>query len=168
MSKKLIYSKRFLQPDIEEVIQAESEELKKDLKIYEDFVHKMRNESVFVPNPAKRKKADAFIEAARRLSIEKEMDMDIYEYTEFVSAVLFLDFSIFGNSPKRMIAELFDMCDVFSFSDCPDEDFDMSICFSVYTHDHYLAGQKCGDCGDGDYEDDYYEEDGGCVKESGI
>ena len=145
--KDLIYSKRYPTPWEKDDIAMEvaAPETPEEQKAAEESLHefwrKLREESVYVPIFGAEKKARLFIELAKMLSQNYELDIDIRRKAYFVLVDLHLYCAAYPGSMTQDFAELFNLCDQFSSFLQATEKSDFTLSLTLYTHKHYISGQ---------------------------
>lgn len=141
---KLIFSKRFPRLDADEMrAQAAEDPLESaPPPSFDKFLREVRENSVYVPIPDKIARRQRFIDLAKQLCLDYEIDTEIKEYGHFISVNLHLYCGAYTGTLKRMLSELVSMCDrVCSFRPKTGP-YDLTLSLDYYTHDHYISGRK--------------------------
>lgn len=136
---KTIYSKRFPRPDFEAMYEEAEKELKalkqtNQWQARKDHFRELRENCVFIANEDKINGRPRFIDLARQLSLDHEIDMDIQQFDHSVIVTLYLYYSIYVGAAKDLFAELLKLCDHISFYRNVREPFDLTLFLTYNTH----------------------------------
>lgn len=134
---KIIYSKRFPQMDPEQLCREAAEDAGDGTAPppFEEFLREVRENSVYVPRPDKLQNRQRFIDLAKQLSLDYEIDMDIKEHDHFISVNLHLYCGAYTGTCKDMLSGLLDLCDRICFFKLKTEPCDFTLSLDYMTHD---------------------------------
>ena len=145
--EKLIYSKRFYQPTMQELEEEINND--KDFENYKpryetgnDFIENFLNKVEYVPIPVRIKDKQIFIDMAIELSQTYEIDTDIYEAEGHIAAKLIFMPCSFMCDVKEMLMDILDMADDISFFTSNKNPDAIELIVSYNTHDLYVEGRK--------------------------
>lgn len=111
----------------EPLSQEEAEEGMKDVyRRYEEFMTRPED-------PKRVKRGNEMVQRAIELSKAFELDMDALRGQRSFRAVFYLDYGPYMGELKEMFADLFALCDDFSFYRIPQRERDLNIDFTCYT-----------------------------------
>ena len=142
-----IFSQRYPQPDFEamfEEIEPELDALKQTDQWQEwaDHFRKLRESFVHIPMEDKMKNCPQFIELAKRLSLDHQIDMDIKQFDHCVAVTLYLTYCAYQGAAKDHFAELLKLADDVSFYPGLRKSVELTLFLTYSTH-------KCCRSGDG-------------------
>lgn len=144
---KIIYSKRFPRLSVEDFLK-EHDDGELELLIQPEppatLFKRIIEDNEYVFNPDKAAGRQKFIDLAKELSSDFEIDMKIEDCTYYITVTMYLDCATCAGSLKSMFAELITMSDRISSFIYADDTCDFVISLEYYTHDHYFAGRKVG------------------------
>ncbi len=145
--KKVIYSKRYTPADeqlaqIERLMRRMATEQRETVKkTFKGFWQRLEEESVYVAIQGIEEKSRCFIELAKELSRDYQIDIDIKQGDDTIDVSLHMYCAAYPGDMTRLFTRLFNMCDHFCSFILPSEPTDFTLMLSLYTHDHYLSGK---------------------------
>ena len=146
----LIFSNRFEQPDIDELLKEMEQNLQGEksdnIGSVDDFFSFMREHRKLIPNEKRLADKDKFINAVRELSEEYEIDADIEEIDAGYIATLYMHCASYSGYMKKLLNVIFILSDDFSMFKAKDNiDSDLLMCFTYHTHNVYLKDREITD-----------------------
>lgn len=145
---KVIYCRRFPRQDIAKLLEEQEVSGEKFFSMPREspaaFRQRIEQSSTYVLRADKAEKKEAFINLAKSLSADYEIDMQIEEYGYFVSVTMYMDCSVYTGKVKKMLTELIIMSENISFLLSSTEPRDFILSLDYFTHDHYVSGRKVG------------------------
>lgn len=148
-NENLIFSERFPHISPEEALAQLREEAGESattesngLPSFDELLRQMREESVYIPRPEKIAARQQFIDEAKQLSLDCEIDMDIKEYYDTIDVHMYLYHGTCTGLFKCMLLNLLKLCDricIFPPESGP-HDFKLSLIYRTY--DHYISGRE--------------------------
>lgn len=145
---KRIYSQHFPQPAFDEEQYRKAEEKLDAIKgtplwtSFEEHLRELEENIVYVLRPDKVDGRQRFIDLAKQLSLDCEIDMDIWEYDDQISVNLYLYCCNYTGAAKDMFSELLTLCDCVSILRNLAGPFDFTLSLDYNTHDCYLSGKQ--------------------------
>lgn len=142
-----IYSKRFPRPDFEKMYQEAEKELNAVkrtalLPEWKDYLREREKGWVYIPREGKLEGRQRFIDLAKQLSLDHEIDMDIQQFDYSVSVSLYLYYCAYQGAAKDLFAELLKQCDHVSFYRNARAPFDLTLFLTYDTHEYRASGHK--------------------------
>ena len=146
----LIFSNRFEQPDIDELLKEMEQNLhgeKSDnIGSVDDFFSFMREHRKLIPNEKRLADKDKFINAVRELSEEYEIDADIEEIDAGYIATLYMHCASYSGYMKKLLNVIFVLADDFSVTINREmKNCDYVLIFTYHTHNVYLKSREITD-----------------------
>ena len=126
---RIIYEKRYLRENWEDLIAAETGGEQAAAKSFDEIVREVYGNRVCVPIPERAKAASAFVLTARRVSELYELDVTITEHTDHVSAEYYFN----SSGGLRYLREVVKHADDISFFTNV-RGYDIVLCLDFYTH----------------------------------
>jgi len=146
--EEVIYSRRYhFEKEMEKILHTATppmneESRKKMNDQFDDLMRQCREATAYVARPGAEQKEEQFIEQAKRLSEECEVDMDITRYPGYVSVALHLFYLPFYSDFTSKFSLLVGLCDYMDINPAENEPSDVRIKLNLYTHDCYIDGKK--------------------------
>lgn len=146
---KLVYTKRFprSRPDdriIEEAVKkAEAAKKTPFWTEYKKYFKQLEKRTVYVEKPEKMEKRQQFIDLAKQLAEDGEIDTDIREYANGIFVSLYLSCGDYGGAAKDLFCALLKQCDDVSVLGSFKETFDFTVYLMYETHECCISG--CGE-----------------------
>ena len=146
----LIFSNRFEQPDIDELLKEMEQNLQGEksdnIGSVDDFFSFMREHRKLIPNEKRLADKDKFINAVRELSETYEIDADLRESDDGYTASLYMNYASYNGYIKKLLGLIFILSDDFSMFKAKDNrDSDLLMCFTYHTHNVYLKDLEITD-----------------------
>lgn len=144
--KKVIYSKRFPLESIDDFLK--EHDVPDGLipstppEPFDVVYNHMSENSVYVLKADRIVGRQRFIDLAKAISSDYEVDMEIKDCSYYITVTMYLYCSTCAGSLKSMFAELINMCDRISSFTSSTDPSDFIISLDYLTHDHYVSGRK--------------------------
>lgn len=148
IKKDVIYSKRYhFEKEMEKILHAatppmDEESQKKMNDQFDDLMRQCREAAAYVAKPGAEQKEKQFIEQAKQLSEECEIDMGITRYPGYVSVVLYLFYLPLYSDFTSKFSLLVGLSDYMNINPAENEPSDVRITLDLHTHDCYMGGKK--------------------------
>ncbi len=107
-----------------------------------EFLRRLIEDSNFIPNSERRKRAQDFIGLAKELSTDYEIGADVIEYPYHVSVKLYLYCTTYMDELKEMLVDLLTMGDDITFTNSKTGTEECILAIDYMTHDCYIADRK--------------------------
>lgn len=143
----IIYSKRYLPPCA--LVSSETASGKDPsaceqlpTESFDQFYKNMCEKTVYILNPKKKKRSILFIELAKKVSVDGEIDIDIIEYPYHITARLYIECACYILAENYELAELLSLSDSICFWEPKGEEKNIIIELDYSKHDRYFNGRK--------------------------